>query len=78
MPGFWQRANMSENRVPVEPTLNRVARLSVALFCLVVILVIAIETLSGSRTVFLYVFIGAVLTYVAGGLYTLKKVIEHN
>ena len=69
---------MGENLTPSGRTLNRGVRLSVALFSLVVVLVMAIATLSGSLAAFLYVFIGAVLSYVAGGLYMLEKVIEHN
>jgi len=69
---------MGENLTPVGPTFHRISRLSAAPSSLVVILVISIATLSGSLTVFLYVFVGAVLTYVADGLYMPKKVIEHN
>jgi hypothetical protein len=69
---------MVKARTSVEPTLSRATRLSVALVSAVVVVAIAIAVVAGNLAVFPFVFLGAVLTYIAVGLYMLKKAIQHN
>ena len=69
---------MVKARTSAEPTLSRATRLSVALVSVVVVATIAIAAVAGNLMIFPFVFLGAVLTYVAVGLYMLKKVIQHN